>query len=290
MINEIWTTKLIYGEVCEDAKVIQKEVKRRRALYSRPDYSEGTDYNRLRFIGYDDNEPFSDCPYCLPGRNVYQIAGQHLTNLDVFIHAPFKKALVTASANKDRNVASIVAQYKLKSPSHQEELLLIEGGDADHYQWAEIKYQTEQHSNYQCLQFDIMLASHHCSWSFYNDRPYRNNKEPRLTSKELIASYARDSAFVVASSKEVVNNEDNPPHYPAKTEYIDDLPKSGTFLCTGEEPTRAAPKPVIFILSNTGVERKLPDANDTDSNSRTSRQRMSYLSSNPGIPSYGSAR
>jgi hypothetical protein len=219
MIDEMWSSKLIYGEVCDDAKCIRKEIVRRRQLYTSASRDNETAYNRLSMIGHDDDSLFTDVAYYRAGDETSRIAGAEAKYLSIFIHGPLKKSLVTAEATEDRNVASVIAQYKLTSPDHDQELLFLEGGDADHYCWAEVKRITEREENNDFLRFDVFLAPHHCSWSFYNDRPYAENKDAQQASKDLLSTYAQENGFLISSSKEIVDDDKNPPHYPAKKEY-----------------------------------------------------------------------
>lgn len=72
------------------------------------------------------------------------------------------------------------------------------------------------------LDWDLFLSPHHCSWSFFNDRPQDEHSDPVETSLEIL-SFKRNDAFVIASSKKIVDDNDNPPHYEAKEEYLKKL-------------------------------------------------------------------
>lgn len=253
LIDEMWVTKLIYGEVCDDAETIRDEVIRRRKLYGSDSRDRETSYNRLTMIGYDTDETFVDCPFYVPGQLVEDFAGKYHSDVEIFIHNPFKKSLIESEANDDRNAASIVCQYKLKRTDSNKYLNLLEGGDADHYRWAMIKAKTEEKDRESRLEYDILIASHHCSWTFYGDVPYAKNVHPQQSSKDLVQAYKdrNGGSYIVASSKLIIDNDDNPPHYPAKKEFIDDLGDKDRFICTSEYPTKADPKPIHFELEAT---------------------------------------
>lgn len=281
LMEEMWVTKIIYGEVCDDAKCIQKEVDRRRDLYSSNDRSSETTYNRLTMIGYDTDDTFGNCPYHIPGNLVTYFAGVEHTDIEIFVHSPFKKSLIESNANDDRNLSSIVCQYRLMRPDSEEYLNYLEGGDADHYRWKTIKEKTENNDNQDRLKFDVFLAPHHCSWTFYNDVSYKDNKTPQASSKDLIKDYkdANRNSYIVSSCKEIIDNEDNPPHHPAKKEYIKDLGRSDTFLCTAEEPTKADPKPIQFTLKKDGWIKGEETAESNSSNSRPQKAAVLYPTS-----------
>jgi hypothetical protein len=72
---------------------------------------------------------------------------------------------------------------------------------------------TKKHNNdtkEHALDWDIFLAPHHCSWSFFNDTPQEENTTPVNSLLEVL-HYGRSNAKVVASSKVIKNNTDNPP-------------------------------------------------------------------------------
>ena len=262
LINELWVTKLVTDDkACDDAKAIEKERQRRYNLYGGTSRDNETDYNRLTMIGYDSDEKYAECPSYVPGQYANHWAGQDHYDIDIFIHAPFKESLVTDNANKNveekdrRNNSSIVAQYTLYNGSNQSHKMeILEGGDADHYRWEKVKTISEDNGNEDRLRFDIMVTPHHCSWGFFNDRPYDPNTEPKETSVNLIKDYGNDNAYIVANSKAIKNDGDNPPHFPAKTEYRSAMHNSSNFKCTANHPKASKPEPMHFELSGGKIE------------------------------------
>jgi ribonuclease BN (tRNA processing enzyme) len=261
LIDELWVTKLVTDkEACDDAKTIEKERKRRYKLYSGDDRSNESSYNRLSMIGYDSEEKYSECPSHVPGETVEYWAGTSHSDASIFIHGPFKESLVTDNANenkeeKDRkNNSSVIAQYTLYDSSKQKaKLELLEGGDADHYRWEKVKTITEDNNNGERLNFDVFITPHHCSWGFFNDRPYKENKIANQSSIDLVKNYSRKSSFVVANSKPIEHNDDNPPHGPAKDEYRSAMKTAANFKCTGEYPKKSEPSPIHFELKDGSI-------------------------------------
>jgi len=133
--------------------------------------------------------------------------------------------------------------------------LAIFGGDSDHFSWEIILNKTRKHENdvkEQALDWDLFLAPHHCSWSFFNDRPQADNPEPKASSLEVL-DYKRSDGKVIASSKKIVDDEDNPPHYEAKIEYQKKVNKTN-FLNTAIQPKEEQPEPIEFEIE-TGITR-----------------------------------
>jgi hypothetical protein len=247
IIDELWVTSLIFSnDLCSDAKAIKKEAKRRLKLIE-DDSSEKDDFgNKIKLIGYDGNERYEDVPNHIPGESV-EISDY----LELFIHAPFKSDLIESRADKDRNASSIVFQARIKNKSTDDEptAKLIFGGDADHYRWEKILKISEEKENEDKLEWDILLAPHHCSWSFFNDVPYddKENQEPKDYSLEFL-DYGQDDSKIIASCKKIKKEKPNPPHEAAKDEYIDKLDSKENFFNTSTHPKEKTPEPIIFEI------------------------------------------
>jgi hypothetical protein len=255
IIDELWVTSLIFSnDLCSDAKAIKKEAKRRLKLIE-DDSSEKDDFgNKIKLIGYDGNERYEDVPNHIPGESV-EISDY----LELFIHAPFKSDLIESRADKDRNASSIVFQARIKNKSTDDEptAKLIFGGDADHYRWEKILKISEEKENEDKLEWDILLAPHHCSWSFFNDVPYddKENQEPKDYSLEFL-DYGQDDSKIIASCKKIKKEKPNPPHEAAKDEYIDKLDSKENFFNTSTHPKEKTPEPIIFEIGKSGVVKK----------------------------------
>lgn len=220
IIDEIWVTSMLFTtDQSDDANYIRNEVNRRKRLYKDNDNRKNERGNRLVLIGYDDNSEFENVPNYVPGTVVNTINDEQLKGFSFFIHAPFKKDLIEAQAIKDRNASSIVYQGRFYNENDEIICKVLHGGDADHHRWKSIKEKSEEHGNESALEWDIFLSPHHCSWSYFNDVPYKDNKTPEDYSLEIL-DYKEQGAKVIASSKEIKDNEDNPPHYKAKEEYV----------------------------------------------------------------------
>ena len=175
------------------------------------------------------------------------------------MHSPFKDSLVEGRAEADKNETSIVMQARFKNASTDTEpsALYLFGGDADHYIWEEIQDQSKAHDNDKKLDFDIFMAPHHCSWTYFNDVPYKKGEtdEPVESSKNLIKEHKTKGAVIIASSKQIKDDDDNPPHYPAKEEY-EKLIGTNKFISLAEEPDTKKPKPVVYEVTSSGFQRK----------------------------------
>ena len=127
---------------------------------------------------------------------------------------------------------------------------IIIAGDADHYVFEQILEKSKKNNNEDKLAWDLFLAPHHCSWSFFNDRPYEDNTEPKDYSLEFL-DYKNTGANVIASSKKIENKKPNPPHYSAKEEYIKKVGDS-KFKNTAINKDEKAPEPLVYTIDDNG--------------------------------------
>jgi hypothetical protein len=253
MIDEMWFSPMIAEEHTNDNEdAYQKEAERRIDLHIKNKPEKDFPGNRIKIVGYDANKDYSSLNHlrAIPGTVVNTFNNTSQDTFSVFIHGPFKEHL--QSAEKDKNSTSIVFQARFKeNPTDTYfSCLAMFGGDSDHYTWEIILEKTKKYKNditEQALAWDIFLAPHHCSWSFFNDRPQAENPEPKDSSLKVL-DYKRNNAKIIALSKEIIDNEDNPPHYQAKQQYLKKVLKT-EFLNTAIEPSKKCPEPIIFEIN-----------------------------------------
>ena len=270
IVDEMWFSPMIAEEhTNDDEDAYQTEAERRLELHRSKHADSDLPGNRIKIIGYDGAKAYSDLNHlrAIPGTVVNTFNSKTQDTFSVFIHAPFKEHL--NSAEKDKNSTSIVFQARFKEKAGDSKFsgLAMFGGDSDHYSWDIILKKTKKYENdkkEQALDWDLFLAPHHCSWSFFNDRPQEENPDPKETSLQVLG-YKRPGGKIIASSKKIVDDKDNPPHYEAKQEYIKRLASSADFLNTALEPKDAKPEPIIFEITAAGVVRiAYSDSSDDD--------------------------
>ncbi len=234
----------------------QIEAERRLTLHRNKSTDRDLPGNRIKIVGYDGNKDYSDLNHlrAIPGAIITSFNNKSQNVFSVFIHAPFKEHLT--SAEKDKNSTSIVFQARFKELPTDINFsgLAMFGGDSDHYSWEIILEKTKKYKNEQALNWDLFLAPHHCSWSFFNDTPQDENPDPKGTSLEVL-DYKQKGGRVIASSKKIVDDDDNPPHYAAKEQYLKKLDSSADFFNTDVEPKESAPEPLVFEITSNGVKK-----------------------------------
>ncbi|GAB3915258.1 hypothetical protein GCM10028803_61920 [Larkinella knui] len=256
-MDTMWFSPMIAEQYTnDDEDAHQCEAERRLDLHRKNHADKDKPGNRIKIIGYDSNKDYKDLNHlrAVPGDLVTRFNDVDQKKFSIFIHAPFKIHL--DSPDKDKNSASIVFQARFKAYSWDSDFccLAMFGGDSDYTTWAQILERTKRFKNdvnQQALNWDLFLAPHHCSWSFFNDT---SEDDVQSTSLEAL-DYARRGAWVIASSKKIVNNDDNPPYADAKKEYIKKLSGTDKFLNTSVEPKESAPEPIIFDITAKGPAR-----------------------------------
>ena len=259
IIEELWITpRGLNNGLSAPAEDIRKEAKRRRKLYDDDANFYGSKGNYLRIIGYDKDKEF-DRRYCyVPGKLVTTVHGASLSWLEMFIHAPFKEDVETSKKYDDKNATSVVVQFGFKIDgytSYKSRVLM--GGDAEHEIWQHI---LDNNTDEEKLKWNIFLAPHHCSWSFFNNSDNKNEIKP--SAEDILNKQIGNSAHIIASSNEIKNDNNNPPCYEAKQQYIKKL-KSGSsrFLNTAtHSKVGNIPQPIVFKIDEYG---KTPKENAT---------------------------
>lgn len=252
IIGELWVTQQIFSnDICEQAKSIRKEAKRRRKLFEENPIQANTFGNRLRIIGYNENDKTVEGLHYVPGTLVNYINGKNSRFIEFFIHAPFKNDLVKGKADCDHNSTSIVLHATFKESGKTLSRAFF-GGDADHYIWEKVLRISENKHKQEKLKWDIFLSPHHCSWSFFNDTPHENNNEPKDYILELL-DYKQNNAYIVSSSVKIEDNDNNPPHYKAKEQYVNKV-GNGFFRNTATNKSSNAPEPLEFVIDSSGIK------------------------------------
>lgn len=262
IIDEIWVTSMLFTtEQSNDANSIRNEVNRRKRLTGNDKEKRG---NRLRLIGYDEDKKFENVVSYVPGDEINKLNDKIYNNFSFFIHAPFKKDLITSRANADRNSSSIVVQARFKDKDTDTDHITFAlfGGDADHYIWEKIIDISEKNNNSKYLKWDLFLSPHHCSWTFFNNVSYdiKENQTPKESSLRLLNEYREAKGKIISSSKKIVKEKPNPPHKPAKDEYIKTLDSIDDFFELAIIPKESAPEPVEFIVTNNGITKSTEKA------------------------------
>jgi hypothetical protein len=269
-IDELWFTPRLFarseGELCQDTLAFKQEAARRMSLYRARSPLADLPGNRLRIMGYSGSLDLGGLEgiISVPGTEINSINHSARDDFSLFIHAPFRQDLDAVFGG--RNETSLVLQARFAVGSDVRAGLVVLGGDAPCSVWETIV----RRSNVEDLEWDILLAPHHCSWSFFSQQPYRDNKVPSPASLEFL-EMGRLGARVVASCKPVHRDDDNPPHYAAAQLYRKAVGEK-RFYVTSIYPEEKYPSPLVFRMTSNGPQLDEAVRSSAVTSSATTRQ------------------
>ena len=184
------------GDLCEDAKAFCQEAQRRIGLYTSGDDGRSDRGNRLRVIGASDDAALEglDAILTVPGQAVNLINGKLHDDFRFFVYGPIKAD--SDGEDSERNDTSVILQARFDVgasrccpylPRRRRRLR----------KWERIIARNDDEN----LAWDIFLAPHHCSWSFFSSRPY-DAEDPAPSDNIMHLLYQkRGQAYVISSSK-----------------------------------------------------------------------------------------
>ncbi|TXJ29888.1 MAG: cobyric acid synthase CobQ [Chitinophagaceae bacterium] len=259
-IDTLWFSPMVMGSATnDDERCFNKEAKRRIKLHQDKSPDRDLPGNRIAIIGYDGNEDLDGLNLVryIPGQVVTRFNNKDLKTFSIFIHSPYQQQL--SDEEVDKNRVSLVFQARFKNTSLSTDFctLAMFCGDANYEAIKTILEKTKKYKNdtkEKALQWDIMIAPHHCSWTFFNDTKQEDHPDPMPTSLEFLDNH-RKGAKIIASCKPIEDNDDDPPHYAAKQEYLKKLDKVSDFLNTAIEPEPDSPQPIVFIVTPNGPSK-----------------------------------
>lgn len=248
-INELWYSPRLFSEykkdLNEEALAFKEEAERRMNLYKEGSNEFYQDGNRIRIVGYSDDEELEGLEdrIIVPGNVIDTFNDDSKDDFELFIHAPFKDYL----DEDDRNDSSIVFQARFKVDEEENACLALWGGDAGWKVWEEILEKSDEND----LKWDLFLAPHHCSWGYFNDNTEEGKKEPKESSLDILDKRNEGNPKVIVSSKELKRNGDNPPSYKAKNQYVSKVEEKN-FLVIATDSDTKPPEPIEFEISSNG--------------------------------------
>ncbi|MGA5305755.1 hypothetical protein ACPCHT_38075 [Nucisporomicrobium flavum] len=262
-IGQLWATPRLWREfedpdavICDDARAFQHEAERRVAAVKKA-VAAGeapASGDRILVIGYDtdkEKHSYSELPdeyLVYPGMAITELDGVDCTGrFEAFLHAPFKDDCAAP-----RNETSVAMQVTLTGDGEAKPGKLLLFGDLAHDTIMKIFTYSEDHERPERLEWDVLLAPHHCSKKVMYTVVHGAD-ELQNDVLDAFERHARTGAVIVSSSGPVpASNKpgDNPPHAKAKARYLELV---DTFVCTMERPSVEHPAPVVFEADKDGL-------------------------------------
>lgn len=265
VIREMWSSPLVFRraqtkhKLGPDAKAWNREAKRRVALF-KSTRSTGSDGDRIVIMGEDRDGKTDDIQDIVAkvGATITRICGTMEPNFSALLLAPLKGSSEEEENILSKNDSSIVMNYSIGAGTNPTAVKFIDGGDAEVAIWDRL---WDLHAkDATALQYNLLNAPHHCSW-----RSLSYDSWSDLGSAAKVSSSARKAlgqalpgAIIVASSKEIKNDKDDPPCHRAKVEYqsiVNADTVKGEFWNTGTYPSAEQQEPMKFEVSAGGLKR-----------------------------------
>lgn len=256
VIREIWSSPMMFrrasknNQLSEDAKSFNTEAKRRVKIFK--EKKSALTGDRILIIGEDENGKTDGLESILVKIDeqfnlINGIANQHVS---VRILGPLPLQEEAEEEKLRKNHSSVITQISFR----EDACLFLTGGDAEVYIWEKL-WQKKKNSLSE-IQYDLLLAPHHCSWHTLSYDSWSECKNPQVNPDAKSAlSQCREGGFIISSSKPIKDDKNDPPCWGAKKEYLAFLKKNeGRFYCTGEYPSEKNQEPLTFTISKEGFQ------------------------------------
>ena len=267
-ILEMWSSPTAFrrasanNPLCEDAKAWAKEA-RRRVTRFREDGVDTAEGDRILIMGEDVDGKTDDVPDIVVKLDDTMSACNRIETgvFEARLLGPLTVDNGEDEEELKENNSSVILRFSLKGGGISDQCRFLTGGDAGVGIWKRL-WERHEDENSDWLTYDIMQTPHHCSWrSLSFDRWSKLGEKVKVNPDARKAlSQTRKGAVIVASSKPIEKDDDNPPHERAKREYVDILDRDGErFYCTDEywgEESQA----LEFEVKASGITRKIAKA------------------------------
>ncbi len=268
VIREMWSSPVIFrrasknNPLCDDAKAWATEARRRVKMFREDDSIE--DGSRIIILSDDADGKTDDLSDILvkTGETFSAICGESDVGFEAVLLAPLP---ITDDDDEEellsKNNSSVVARFTLAQDGEEAAARYLFCGDAEVAIWE--KVWAEYGSTPELLQYDVLVAPHHCSWrSLSHDSWSKKGRDAKVSEDARSAlSQANAGAIILSSSKTIEDDDNDPPCIRAKEEYEGILSESdvdGDFRCLadekGEKPfkmeiTEFGPRPVALKVA-----------------------------------------
>lgn len=265
-IREIWSSPLIFRRasvnhtLCADAKAFNAEA-RRRVKKFRDSRSKTVDGDRILILGEDIEGKTDDLSEIVIKLDqvIKMIGGRAEEWMEARLLGPLPPANDEAEENElTKNDSSVALRFLFAAGGKPDAVSFLTGGDAEvgiwERQWRRLK---EAHKDW--LEYDLLLSPHHCSWHTLSYDSWSEKGEKAEISKDARAalSQVRSGAMIIASSKEIRDDDSDPPCARARREYVAIVKDvEGRFICIGEEPSAKKPGVLEIEVTSEGVRIK----------------------------------
>ena len=257
IIREMWSSPMVFRRkpkdeiYSDDALAWCSEARRRANLFKKNKFAVTGD--RIQVMGEDEDGKTGDLKDVLvkAGEKITKINGDADSTFEGFLIAPKGKGDATEEERRSKNHSSVIIRFSIANGSVPGAVKYLAGGDAFVEIWERV---WADHKNKRSnLEYHILGSPHHCSWRSLSSESWSVEAEASDDARRALGQ-ALDGAFIVASSKQVIDNDDDPPCIGAKWEYEEILNEvDGTFVNTAKHTLNGEAYPMEFEVLATGL-------------------------------------
>ena len=263
-VRELWSSPLVFRRaskrhtLCDDAKAFNREARRRVGRF-REVRGLVDDGDRILILGEDEGGKTDDLKQIVVAINqgFSAVNGQHDDTMTARLLGPLPKVDDDDEEVLTKNNSSAVIQFSLAGGGVADKCRFLTGGDTEVVIWERL---WDAHRNSDWLSYDVLLVPHHCSWHSLSHDSWSDLGEGAEVSQDArnALSQARGGAVIVASSKPIKDDDDDPACVRAKREYekvAGDV--RGQFRCVGEHPSESSPSVTVVEIDRNGPKLRV---------------------------------
>jgi hypothetical protein len=274
VIHEMWSSPMVFRrmpsdqKLCADAEAWRKEARRRVNLYKETHRFLAGDH--IQIMGEDADGKTDNILEIVveAGKTITTINGVEDSTFRGRLLAPKGKGTDEEEELRSKNHSSVIIRFSI---AHKEKLhacRFLSGGDAMVTIWEGIW--ADHSADTSKIDYNLLDSPHHCSWHSLSHDSWGDLEEKAKVSKNArnALGQARPGAYIVASSKSIKDDKDDPPCIRAKREYESILaPAKGTFVNTAVHGSKDNPVPMEFEVTADGPKLLEPQT-DTSNEAR----------------------
>ena len=269
LISEIWSSPMVFRRASrhltfsDDAKAFNTEAKRRVNLFKQTRLI-GDVGDRILVLGEDENGKTDNLDPILVklDEQIHHVNGAPETVVHARLLGPLPPSeFEDEEETLSKNNSSVIVHFLIASDGSGDACKFLTGGDAEVVIWEKL---WNKYGKHPWLQYDILQTPHHCSWHSLSHESWSDTDgkaQVSLGARNALAQ-ANTGAFVIASSKPIEDDDNDPPCIGAKHEYEKITRQvGGSFVCTGDLPQGQKAQPLIFELTKDGprpIRQSLP--------------------------------
>jgi hypothetical protein len=291
VIREMWSSPMVFRRasknhvLCDDALAWAKEARRRVALFEKNGQFASGD--RIQILGEDQGGKTDKLGAILvkAGQNITRIDGNADGTFRGLLLAPKGKGTDQEEETRSKNHSSVIIRLSVAHQGNLNACRFLTGGDAEVSIWERIW--ADHSGNTAAIDYHLLQTPHHCSWHSlsYDSWSDLGEKAKVAPAARKALGQALKGAFIVATSKPIRDDKNDPPCIRAKREFESILaPVGGKFVNTSIHGSESNPLPMEFEVTANGPSLRPAKADTPKSDSLLRPATAAAVPSGLGFP------